>query len=537
MYLKKTKTKTKKNKKQKTKKIRKKGGGPKNKYLNNIIEKSVLDLGFQIISSKDDSNSFFNSISTYFNLNGENFGDANTLRQNLVYYIISNEEIKSYLVEVGGIDFNQLNDELQMLEKKNTSDIELFDFIPSIIATQYNISICIFNWQKNSSKGILTKDKLCYSPLFNKETEIPIIYLVNINNIHYDLLVPINKEVNNNIKLTTPNIPITIPKTNELLPTPNIPITIPKTEELNFSSTINLFNVRNNQINKISFNSQSIQTIFLSKNTYEYIYISFGCKINENNTNATCQMFPTFLENAKSLVVLIDDFSESSSFSKENFDIIRKYSIKHNCDIFILSTYFNNINDIFNLYQQFCLELDSYIVNKWIIASYYRFKNENQPNFSEKQFYDSYMLMLKEKFSTIPLNKYSKNIFIWCGYNIKYLKNIIYSLDFYISNPSYEKLEFLNNLSFNTILNILNSYKQSYLQDDEISCKNIKNIIQDILSKNYDNYNGITKSEVFKLKRDKLVIFLKNSIDICCNYYKNDLIVSNDNLYLYPKDL
>jgi hypothetical protein len=250
-------------------------------------------------------------------------------------------------------------------------------------------------------------------------------------------------------------------------------------------------------------------------------------------------MFPTFLENIKSLVILIDDFSETSSFYKENVNIITKYKQEHNCDIYILSTYFNNVNDIINLYSEFCLQLNNYNINKWLIASYYRFKNENQnqSSFPEKQFFEEYTLKLKEKFNTNPYNNYSKNIFIWCGYNIKYLKNIIYTIDFYIKNPSYEKLEFLNSLSFNTILNILNSYKQTYLLEDEITCKNIKNIIQDILSKKFDNYNGITKSEIFETKINKWIIFLQNSIDICCKNYNNNLEVINNNLYLYPINL
>jgi hypothetical protein len=147
------------------------------------------------------------------------------------------------------------------------------------------------------------------------------------------------------------------------------------------------------------------------------------------------------------------------------------------------------------------------------------------------------MLKLKEKINTNENSKYLKNIFIWCGYNIKYLKNIIYTLDFYIKYPLFENQEFLNNLTTKTILTILNSYKQSFLFENEISCGNIKDIIKDILTKHFDNYIGFDKPEAFKQKQEKMFLFLKNSIDICCKNYKKNMIVTNSNLILFPTNL
>jgi hypothetical protein len=265
--------------------------------------------------------------------------------------------------------------------------------------------------------------------------------------------------------------------------------------------------------------------IFSKKNDYEFIYISIGSKINEKNSNAYCQMFPTFLQNKKSLVISIDDFSESSFMIMENKEVIKEHKLKYNYDMFIVNGYFDHLQliEIFlNLFEQ----LRDVNIDKYLIASYIRFRNEIKTDYPEKLFFQNYMSSINTLLQEPANNVFLDNFYLWCGYNNKFLNNIITSLRFYYENRNFQMF-YNNSLSRNnTIVNILNYYLSN---GEMLNCINIQMIYSDILTKTYINYN-IKNKQTFSILINLFIAFCKKSIDICCISEHSELFLMNNDI-------
>jgi hypothetical protein len=264
--------------------------------------------------------------------------------------------------------------------------------------------------------------------------------------------------------------------------------------------------------------------VFNNKMDYEFIYISIGSKINEEKSNAYFQMFPTFLQNKKSLVICIDDFSESSFMIMENKKAIKEHKLKYNCDIFIVNGYFNHLEFI-KIFSILFEKLRDVNVDKYLIASYIRFRNEVKKDYPEKMFFENYMLSINTLLQEPSNIVFLDNFYLWCGYNNKFLNNIITSLRFYYENKNFEMI-YNNSLSKNnTIVNILNNYLSN---GELLNCENIKIIYSDILTKTYINYN-IKNKQTFLRLINLFVTFCKKSIDICCvSEYSELFLINND---------
>ena len=271
-----------------------------------------------------------------------------------------------------------------------------------------------------------------------------------------------------------------------------------------------------------------LDTIFSNIVDYEYVYISVGCKMNEHHTNAPFQMFPTFLYKINALIIFIDNFDEGSYMYEENQEIIRQYKHTHICDIYTIHNIFTTA-ELIELYKALCIKLKDFNDLKWMICNYIRFRTETKTN-QEYQFYSDYLLQLNDVLATSEFNIFSKNIYLWHGYNNIYLHNIIYSFYFYMLFPKFEQ-QYSSSLTQNTVSTLLSKYNTDYLHD-EISCININPVIENI-PKHDNKYYDISKPQILKSLFDILKMFLDNAIDIHCELnITYDINVQNNHLHI-----
>jgi len=264
----------------------------------------------------------------------------------------------------------------------------------------------------------------------------------------------------------------------------------------------------NNDCEFKNFDIIDYSLIFKNKNTYDFIYVSIGSKINVDDSNAKFQMFPTFLYKKKSLIIIIDDFNEKY---EENKSVIIYHKNNYDFDIFIINKRFDD--DFEDIFIKIINNLKDIDKNKIIIASYLRFVNNDETYFEKK--YNEIL----SKFNVNNNNFFSEIFYIWCGYGMfcniitKYVKYKFF-ITKYVSQ---------NNPLIDSCLPIQNK--------PCIDCKQITQIYNCI----YDNFfNGLELNDD-KVKKNQidsfsnLFIFFKNSIDICCD--------NNEKIYLsYDND-
>jgi len=227
---------------------------------------------------------------------------------------------------------------------------------------------------------------------------------------------------------------------------------------------------------------QDIELKYLFNNIdrYDYIYISIGCKKNEDffivngekyQTNSNSQMFPSFLENFKNpLIILIDNYS--LEFDDGNKSIIENYIRNNfNPNIFVIDTLID-VNKLTDLIIYFFNILAEYDEQNWMICNYVRFKHESVDKSVgfitvESKFYNMMINNLTNLYLDPLYTKSFDNFYMWQGYTYK---NIFYNIitqfsyfikkeiDFsiYISYFSYEK-------SYKDIYDyILQDYRRRY---------------------------------------------------------------------------
>ena len=171
---------------------------------------------------------------------------------------------------------------------------------------------------------------------------------------------------------------------------------------------------------------QSIDKILYNKDIYDYIYISIGCKKNEDyiNTkktpsNSIYQMFPNFLLSFKNpLVLLIDNFNFKYD-DMGNMAIIQNWVNSKDEDnskevyrtVYIID-YIFELNALIELIKH-CF--NNYIPQKWMICNYIRFKYEDLVN-KDIGFYNQYIDNLKKLYYDETYHIYFTNLYMWNGY-------------------------------------------------------------------------------------------------------------------------
>lgn len=156
-----------------------------------ILKKSLTNLNFKLYKSQPMGNCFFNSIAKYFRLNDKMNITGKEVRLNLIKFITTNEHIMKYMETTLAMSNKDIHDELYELRNNGVYDLDIFDIIPIIIATQYNIKVCIYTWMICSENLLNESDCEIYVPITDYDTNINKIHLLYSNMEHYDLLFPL----------------------------------------------------------------------------------------------------------------------------------------------------------------------------------------------------------------------------------------------------------------------------------------------------------------------------------------------------------
>jgi len=287
---------------------------------------------------------------------------------------------------------------------------------------------------------------------------------------------------------------------------------------------------------------KSIDKILKDKERYDYIYISIGCKKNEQfiNTkktlsNSEYQMFPQFLMNFKNpLVVLIDNFKFKYD-DMENMAIIQNWAkskgndmesfsetddeIEINKTVYIID-YLFELNSLIELIKKLFINLDNYNPQKWMVCNYIRFKHEYLSNI-EMRFYNKYIDNLKELYYDERYNKYFTNLYMWNGYQ-RFLTDVITQFEYiYIKNNRdiiFLKLDqkYNNNLgeiSIADILEYLYQYNTKYSYKYNLDKKNPLN--DDFFKHSID----ITKFYNFKEQNQNHLFSIYETLKFLNDYY------------------
>jgi hypothetical protein len=259
-----------------------------------------------------------------------------------------------------------------------------------------------------------------------------------------------------------------------------------------------------------------IDKILNNKDIYDYIYISIGCKKNENYINDTTpsnsiyQMFPEFLMSFKNpLVLLIDNFNFKYD-DMNNMGIIKNWanSKEFNKNIYIID-YLFELTSLIELIKKVFINLEDYNPQKWMICSYIRFKNEHTLN-REMIFYNNYIDNLKKLYYDEKYNKYFTNLYMWNGYE-RFFTDLITQFEYiYIDQKSKNIISIKLNIkydiskydiSINNIIEFLyqynKKYKFKYNLDNKLPIDDFFEHSIDI--KNFYNFEEQNQNDLFSI--------------------------------------
>lgn len=260
----------------------------------------------------------------------------------------------------------------------------------------------------------------------------------------------------------------------------------------------------------------SYDMIFQNRHNYDFIYISIGSKIYQADESAYYQMFPTFLNNKKSLILVIDEFYDDISSDDLNKTAMVTFKQKNDCDLYVISGTFTP-TEFVDIYKQLLAHLDDVDPSKYIIANYIRFRNDKNSDSDEMVFYNKHRSELDNLLNKPENTKYLGNIYLWTGYNMTYFKNIIYSYLFYKDHKLFEQA-YITAISplYGTLKLIINSN----VEESNINCENIKKIYADVMDKTRDIPRFVKIADIF-------VFFCKNAIDITCDHKTSKIHLMN----------
>ena len=187
----------------------------------------------------------------------------------------------------------------------------------------------------------------------------------------------------------------------------------------------------------------TIEEILSTKDDYDYIYISIGCKINEPTSNAPFQIFPGFVrdmvnQHKKVLIVLVDDFVN------DHYDFNRTFinRIKHEYLTIKIINYYNyltvsTVNESAYFIRSFTETCINLLDNNWMVCNYIQFKH---PNMIELSFFQKMDEQITELMTMEKYKPYQKNIYFWYGYNIIFINMIVSFLEYKILRINYKKI-------------------------------------------------------------------------------------------------
>jgi hypothetical protein len=160
-----------------------------------LLNESIQRLNLKLYRSKPYGNCFFTSISKHFKLINKPNGSGKDIRKNVIKYIKNNKNIFDYIKTIAGMSSQEVDDDLYELRQDGVYDLDIFDILPVIIATQYNIKICIYTWMEVSNQPITEKDIEIYYPIQIAREKLGELCLLYSNLEHYDLLFPLNNKI------------------------------------------------------------------------------------------------------------------------------------------------------------------------------------------------------------------------------------------------------------------------------------------------------------------------------------------------------
>lgn len=244
--------------------------------------------------------------------------------------------------------------------------------------------------------------------------------------------------------------------------------------------------------------------IFKNKDNYDIVYISIGSKIYAADEGGYYQMFPNFLSDKRALIVVVDEFNNIITEDDLNGKAMLSYKDQHKeTDIFVISGEFTP-NELVEMYKEFLSRLEDV---KYIIANYIRFRNDTNYSSAEMQFYVNFRDELDKFLLQLEQSKHLSNIYLWTGYNLPYLRNIIYSFDFYKNNKLFENTYITT--SINPMFSLLKLIIQSNI-DGELKCSDVAKIYEEIVSK-------ASVMPRFLKAANTFISFCKSAIDIKCD--------------------
>lgn len=164
-----------------------------------LLKDSLNELDFKLYRTRPSGNCFFSCMAKYLRMNGfcnqnlKKKGPINTgfVRESLIKYIQTNRFIINFIQQNAGMSKKDIEEDLYELRQSGVYDLDIFDLIPIIIATQYNINVCIFTWISSSSNMISYDDCEVYCPIgcSKKESkQLGKVHLLYTDLEHYDLL-------------------------------------------------------------------------------------------------------------------------------------------------------------------------------------------------------------------------------------------------------------------------------------------------------------------------------------------------------------
>lgn len=158
-------------------------------YQDKTLLQSLDHLQFKLYRSKPFGNCFFNSISKYLRLSKNIQISGMKVRYKLIQYIEETPLILDYLQQIGGMNTERIAEDLHELKQSGVYDLDIFDFLPTIVATLYRKKVVIYTWMTSSSSILNDNDKEIYYPIDHHKPreEIQLLYS---NLEHYDLLFP-----------------------------------------------------------------------------------------------------------------------------------------------------------------------------------------------------------------------------------------------------------------------------------------------------------------------------------------------------------
>lgn len=191
------------NRMQNYRKTRKRGGHivyrcPIKSKPKDCIERYLHEANIELIHIKPDGNCFFNSLSTYFKLNGITISPME-LRQRVVSYMEEHrEEYEPFFIvesEKPAVKRATMTRQFTQLKKSGSWNSQLADFIPQEAPKALDINILLYEVSESGetiSTNLLRDDT---KPMRITE-RYPTIHVLRINRNHYELLRPIKRENN-----------------------------------------------------------------------------------------------------------------------------------------------------------------------------------------------------------------------------------------------------------------------------------------------------------------------------------------------------